>query len=151
MTDDEKYINHCFELAKKGIGKVEPNPYVGAVIVKNGSIIGEGWHEYFGGNHAEVNAFANVAEDVAGATLYCNLEPCCHTNKKTPACVPLIIEKRISRVVISTIDRNPEVSGKGLEMMENAGIEVISGILQKEGAKLNKEFFSRFLSNQNDF
>ncbi|OGU57784.1 MAG: riboflavin biosynthesis protein RibD [Ignavibacteria bacterium RBG_13_36_8] len=143
MKSDKHYIKRCFELAAKGKGKVEPNPLVGAVVVKGNKIIGEGWHEKFGGPHAEVITFSNTTEDVARSTLYCNLEPCCHTDKKTPPCVPLIISKKISRVVISNIDPNPEVSGKGIEILKNAGIEVITGILKNEGKRLNKEYFER--------
>lgn len=144
MVNHSKIMKRCFQLAKKGIGKVEPNPYVGAVIVKDDKIIGEGWHEYFGGPHAEVNAFQNAIADVKGATLYCNLEPCCHTNKKTPPCVPLVVEKGIAKVIISNIDPNPDVSGRGIEMLKNNGIEVISGILKEEGEILNSKFFSNF-------
>lgn len=144
MDNHEKYIKRCFELAERGRGHVEPNPVVGAVIVKNGKIIGEGWHKKFGEPHAEVEAFRNAESDLEGATLYCNLEPCCHTNKKTPPCTPLIIKKGISEVVISNIDPNPEVSGKGLLQLSNSGIKVISGILEEKGKLLNKDFFGQF-------
>jgi len=98
FTDfDRQMMRRCFTLAQKGRRWVHPNPMVGAVIVKNGQIIGEGFHRYFGGPHAEVEAFNNAQEDVSGATLYCNLEPCCHTNKKTPPCTPLIISKKIKQ------------------------------------------------------
>ena len=139
---DRKMMRRCFQLARKGRARVHPNPMVGAVIVKNGRIIGEGYHHYFGGPHAEVDAFKNAKEDVSGATLYCNLEPCCHTNKKTPPCTPLIISKKIKRVVVSNIDPNPDVSGKGLQQLREAGIEVRSGLLQEEGAELNRYFFT---------
>lgn len=139
--EDEKYIKRCFELAERGRGRVEPNPLVGSVLVKNGKIIGEGWHQYFGGSHAEVEAFNNAGEEAKGATLYCNLEPCCHKNKKTPPCAPLIISRGITKVVIANIDPNPEVNGKGLQLLREAGIEVVSGIMEKEGEILNKSFF----------
>lgn len=139
---DRKMMKRCFRLAKKGRSRVHPNPMVGAVIVKNGKIVGEGYHRYFGGPHAEVEAFKNAEQDVAGATLYCNLEPCCHTNKKTPPCTPLIISKKIKRVVVSNIDPNPEVSGKGLQQLREAGIIVQSGLLAKEGEELNRFFFT---------
>lgn len=147
-NDHNFYISRCFELAIKGKGKVEPNPLVGSVIVKEGKIIGEGYHEIFGEAHAEVNAINNSTESVKGATLYCNLEPCCHTNKKTPPCAPFIIRSGISEVIISNIDPNPKVSGKGITMLENAGIKVVSGILEEEGKSLNSVFFDRISLNK---
>lgn len=138
---DEFYIRKCFDLASKGKGMVDPNPLVGAVIVKNDEIISEGYHAKYGEDHAEAAAIKNAAVDLSGATLYCNLEPCCHTNKQTPPCVPLIIEKKIARVVISNIDPNPFVFGKGIKQLRDAGIEVITGVLSDEGEKLNEEFF----------
>ncbi len=140
----EKYIKLCFELALKGKGNVAPNPLVGAVIVKNGEIISKGYHKNYGGDHAEADAIKNAEQDLSGATLYCNLEPCCHTNKQTPPCVPLIIYSKISEVIISCIDPNPNVAGKGIEQLREAGINVVVGILDDEGKKLNAEFFSRF-------
>ncbi len=139
--NDSDYIKQCFELAKKGAGLVSPNPLVGAVLVKSGQIIGRGFHKKYGGNHAEVNAIKNSKEDIAGSTLYCNLEPCCHTNKQTPPCVPLIIQKKIKRVVICNLDPNKEVKGKGVEQLRKAGIEVITSILENEGKELNKFYF----------
>lgn len=135
------YIKRCFELAEKGKGTVSPNPLVGAVIVKNDKIISEGWHRFPGSDHAEADAIKNCKDDLSGATLYCNLEPCCHTNKRTPPCAPLIISSGIKKVVIANIDPNPAVAGKGVAMMREAGIEVITGILEEEGAELNKFFF----------
>ncbi len=138
---DREMMRRCFRLARKGQARVHPNPMVGAVIVKNGRIIGEGYHHYFGGPHAEVEAFRNAQEDVSGATLYCNLEPCCHSNKKTPPCTPLIISKKIKRVVVSNLDPNPEVNGKGLQQLRQAGIVVQAGLLREEGQELNRFFF----------
>ena len=138
---DKQMMRRCFALAQKGQFDVPPNPMVGAVLVKNGRIIGEGYHHYFGGPHAEVEAFQNCSEDPTGATLYCNLEPCCHPNKKTPPCTPLVISKKVARVVVANIDPNPDVSGKGLQQMREAGIQVESGLLADEGAELNKVFF----------
>jgi diaminohydroxyphosphoribosylaminopyrimidine deaminase/5-amino-6-(5-phosphoribosylamino)uracil reductase len=134
-------LRQCFELAKKGIGKVSPNPLVGSILVKNGNVIGEGWHKKIGKEHAEVNAVKNATEDVSGSSLYCNLEPCCHTNKKTPPCVPFIIKNRIKKVVISNLDPNPEVNGQGVKQLSAAGIEVITGILEDEGNEVNKFYF----------
>lgn len=138
----EKYIRRCFELALKGKRNVSPNPLVGAVIVKDEKIISEGYHKKYGSDHAEADAIKNAVQSLIGATLYCNLEPCCHTNKQTPPCVPLIIKSRIKKVVISNIDPNPSVLGKGIEQLKNAGIEVITGILEEEGRILNQEYFN---------
>jgi diaminohydroxyphosphoribosylaminopyrimidine deaminase/5-amino-6-(5-phosphoribosylamino)uracil reductase len=139
---DELYLERCFKLAAKGAGTVSPNPLVGTVIVKNGKVIGEGYHKKYGEQHAEVEAFNNSTEDVKGGTLYCNLEPCCHTNKQTPPCVPLIISKKISRLVISNLDPNPEVCGEGIKQLRDAGIEVITDLLKNEGEELNKFYFN---------
>lgn len=139
MTD-ESYIKLTLELAKKGIGKVSPNPLVGCVIIKDERIIGAGYHEKFGGNHAEVNAINSARENLEGATLYINLEPCSHYGK-TPPCVDKIIEKKVKRVVIGTLDMNPVVSGAGIKKLKTAGIEVKVGLLEKECIDLNKFFF----------
>jgi diaminohydroxyphosphoribosylaminopyrimidine deaminase/5-amino-6-(5-phosphoribosylamino)uracil reductase len=141
LNQDQKYINDCFKLAKKVRGFVSPNPLVGAVLVKNGKVIGQGYHRKYGGDHAEVNAIKKSNENVSGSTLYCNLEPCCHTNKQTPPCVPLIIQKKIKRVVISNLDPNKSVNGKGLKQLQAAGIEVTTRVLENEGKKLNKFYF----------
>jgi len=138
---DIDFIRECFVLAKRGAGKVSPNPFVGSLLVKKGKIIGTGWHKKYGAPHAEVNAIMNSKENIAGAILYCNLEPCCHTNKQTPPCVPMIIKKKIKRVVISNIDPNKEVNGKGIKQLRKAGIEVTTGILENEGNELNKFYF----------
>ncbi|MGE5680890.1 MAG: bifunctional diaminohydroxyphosphoribosylaminopyrimidine deaminase/5-amino-6-(5-phosphoribosylamino)uracil reductase RibD [Bacillota bacterium] len=139
MTD-ESYIKLALEIAKKGRGMVSPNPMVGAIVVKDEKIIGAGFHEAFGGSHAEINAFNNAKQDVTGATLYVNLEPCCHFGK-TPPCVNAIIEKKIKRVVIGTLDMNPIVRGNGVKVLKEAGIEVKVGVLEEECAELNKFFF----------
>lgn len=144
MNNDIKYLKLCLELATKGKGKVEPNPMVGAVIVKNNKIISQGWHEYFGGLHAEANAIKKANETLEGTTLYCNLEPCSHIDKKTPPCVPLIIKSKISRVVICTLDPNPKVNGNGIKQLKAAGIEVQVGLLEKEAKELNKIYFEQF-------
>lgn len=139
MTD-ESYIKLAVELAKKGMGKVSPNPLVGCVIIKDERIIGAGYHEKFGGNHAEVNAINSARENLEGATLYINLEPCSH-HGKTPPCVDKIIEKKIKRIVIGTLDMNPLISGAGVKKLKAAGIEVKVGLLEKECVELNKFFF----------
>jgi len=138
----QKYMRRCFELALKGKGNVSPNPLVGAVIVKDGKIISEGYHKKYGSDHAEADAIKNAKEDLSDATLYCNLEPCCHTNKQTPPCVPLIIESGIKTVVISNVDPNPLVAGKGIQQLKDAGIEIITDILEEEGRILNQEYFN---------
>jgi diaminohydroxyphosphoribosylaminopyrimidine deaminase/5-amino-6-(5-phosphoribosylamino)uracil reductase len=134
-------MKRVFQLAQKGAGRVSPNPLVGAVIVGDGKIIGEGYHQHYGETHAEVNAINNSIGSPEGSTLYCNLEPCCHLNKQTPPCVPEIISKGIKKVVISNLDPNPDVNGKGVQQLRDAGIEVITGILEEEGADLNRFFF----------
>ncbi len=139
----ELFMRRCFELARQGTGRVSPNPLVGVVIVKNGKIIGEGFHERHGGAHAEPNAFKNATEDVSGATLYTNLEPCCHTKKLTPPCAPLVIEKKIAHVVICNLDPNPLVAGSGAAQLKAAGIQVTTGVLEQEGESLNEIFFHR--------
>ena len=139
--NDLKFLKECFKLAEKGKGYVSPNPLVGAVLVKNGKIIGKGYHKKYGSSHAEVNAIKNSRVDVSGSTLYCNLEPCCHKNKQTPPCVPLIIQKKMKRVVICNIDPNKKVNGKGIRQLLAAGIEVTSGIIENEGKELNKFYF----------
>jgi diaminohydroxyphosphoribosylaminopyrimidine deaminase/5-amino-6-(5-phosphoribosylamino)uracil reductase len=135
------FIKRCFDLAALGLGNVSPNPLVGAVLVKNGQIIGEGYHQKIGEAHAEVNAIASVkkASDLKDATLYVNLEPCVH-HGKTPPCTDLIIRKGIPRVVISMTDPNPKVAGKGIEKLRANGVEVISGVLEDEAKYLNRRF-----------
>lgn len=138
----KKLISKTFELAKKGAGNVSPNPLVGAILVKNGNIIGQGYHQRLGTPHAEVNAIDSAIEDVKGATLHCNLEPCCHFNKKTPPCAQRIIKEGIRKVVISNLDPNPEVNGKGVELLKNNGVEVITNVLKSEGEEINKFYFN---------
>ena len=150
MGSDQEYMARTFSLARRGMGRVSPNPMVGAVLVKEGRIIGEGFHRYHGGSHAEVNAINNAQESVTGATLYSNLEPCCHEKKLTPPCVKMILEKKISRVVVSNRDPNPQVAGKGLEKLAKAGIEVVEGVLESEGAVLNEIFF-KFIITEKPF
>ncbi len=139
MTD-ESYIQLAIEIAKKGIGHVSPNPLVGCIIVKNDKILGAGYHQEYGYNHAEINAIESATEDIEGSTLYVNLEPCSH-HGKTPPCVDKIIEKKVKRVVVGTMDMNPLVSGQGIKKLKNAGIEVKVGFQEKECISLNKFFF----------
>lgn len=135
----EEYMKLAIELAKKGIGHTNPNPIVGAVVVKDNRIISQGYHEKYGSYHAERNALLNL-ENAEGADLYVTLEPCSHFGK-TPPCTDIIIEKKIKRVIIGAKDPNPLVAGKGIEKLKQAGIEVICGILEKECLDINEIFF----------
>ncbi len=143
ITVDEKYMERCLSLAANGVGKVSPNPMVGCVIVRTGKIIGEGYHRLYGEAHAEVNAIASVKDEnqLQDATLYVNLEPCSHYGK-TPPCAELIIRKKIPRVVVGCLDPYPEVSGRGIKMLRDAGVDVLTGVLEKESYALNKEFMT---------
>lgn len=143
MNFDKKYLLRCLELAKNGLGNVAPNPMVGCVIVFDGKIIGEGYHQEYGKAHAEVNAIHSVKDKtlLKKSTLYVNLEPCAHFGK-TPPCANLIVEHHIPRVVIGCVDSFSEVSGKGIEKLKNAGIDVSVGVLEKESLELNKRFFT---------
>jgi diaminohydroxyphosphoribosylaminopyrimidine deaminase/5-amino-6-(5-phosphoribosylamino)uracil reductase len=142
----ENYMRMCFELASKAKGKVLSNPLVGAVIVKEGRIISKGYHHKFGDVHAEVDALNNAIEDVTGATIYCNLEPCSHYGKQPP-CANRIIESGIKKVVISNLDPNKLVSGKGVQLLKDNGVEVITALLEDEGNKLNEKFFYSITHN----
>lgn len=146
---DERFMERAIELARKGEGYTSPNPLVGAVIVKENRIIGEGYHEYFGGSHAEVNALKNAMESVNGATMYVTLEPCSHYGK-TPPCANEIVKKGISRVIIGMKDPNPLVAGKGMNILEENGIEVELGVLEKEVKKLN-EIFIKYITTKKPF
>lgn len=147
-TQDEKYMRRAIDLAKAGEGWVHPNPLVGAVIVKDGRVIGEGYHRRYGQLHAERNAIADAknrtggsdAKLLAGATIYVTLEPCCH-HGKTPPCTEAIIENRIARVVIGSRDPNPLVAGKGAQILRDAGIAVEEDFLREECDELNRIFF----------
>lgn len=146
---DETYMRRALELAEKGVGRVNPNPAVGAVIVKNGKIIGEGYHQFYGGPHAEINAFHNAVEEVRGSTLYVTLEPCCHFGK-TPPCVDEIIGRGIKRVVIGVPDPNPLVAGQGVKRLQDHGIETNTGVLEEECRKIN-EIFMRYVVTKKPF
>ncbi|MDP1623630.1 MAG: bifunctional diaminohydroxyphosphoribosylaminopyrimidine deaminase/5-amino-6-(5-phosphoribosylamino)uracil reductase RibD [Bacteroidales bacterium] len=140
MTDDLKYMRRAVNLAKRGAGWVNPNPMVGAVLVRYDRIIGEGFHEFFGGSHAEVNAINGVPSDqVAGSTLYVTLEPCAHEGKTAP-CVNLIIERKIAKVVIGMTDPNPLVDGKGIAFLRSAGIQVQVGLMEQIVRQMNEVF-----------
>lgn len=140
MVNDHFFIKETFNLAKKGEGFTSPNPMVGAVIVKKGKIISKGYHSKAGTAHAEVKAINRAKVSLRGATLYLNLEPCCHWGK-TPPCVDRIIEAGIRRVVVATYDPNPQVKGRSTKKLRKAGIEVKVGIMKKEAQRLNEVFF----------
>jgi diaminohydroxyphosphoribosylaminopyrimidine deaminase / 5-amino-6-(5-phosphoribosylamino)uracil reductase len=139
----EDFMRRCLELAQMGKGNVAPNPMVGAVIVHEGKIIGEGYHQQYGGPHAEVNAIRSVDDQslLSQSTLYVSLEPCVHTGK-TPPCADLVIEKQIPYVVIACLDENPLVKGKGVQKLITAGTDVKLGVLEKEALYLNRRFFA---------
>lgn len=154
MNDHEKYMRRCLELAALGAGFVSPNPMVGAVIVHQNKIIGEGYHQKYGGPHAEVNAVnavlkrcENAAELLKESTIYVSLEPCAHFGK-TPPCADLIIENQIPKVVAGCRDPFVQVDGKGIEKLRSAGIEVIENVLEVECLELNKRFFTRVLKQR---
>ena len=138
MNQDEKWMAQALSLAERGAGKTDPNPLVGAVIVRDGQLLGQGWHRAWGGLHAEREALADCREDPRGATAYVTLEPCCHWGK-TPPCTEALIEAGIS--VVGVRDPNPLVAGKGISQLRAAGIQVDEGVLEKECQALNRPFF----------
>ncbi len=139
----EAFMQRCLDLAAQGRSFVAPNPMVGCVIVKNGRIIGEGYHKVYGEAHAEVNAICSITdgETAEGSTVYVSLEPCAHTGK-TPPCTNLLIEHKVACVVVGCKDSNPAVGGKGIEKLKRAGIEVIEGVLEQACRNINKRFFT---------
>jgi diaminohydroxyphosphoribosylaminopyrimidine deaminase/5-amino-6-(5-phosphoribosylamino)uracil reductase len=143
MPTDQEYLRRAIRLAMSGRGRVEPNPMVGCVIVKDDHIIGQGCHQQYGGRHAEPNALANCSESPAGATAYVTLEPCCHLNKQTPPCVPRLIEAKTARVVVGCLDPNPDVNGKGIALLRQAGIIVDGPMLEDECKQLIAPFLAR--------
>jgi diaminohydroxyphosphoribosylaminopyrimidine deaminase/5-amino-6-(5-phosphoribosylamino)uracil reductase len=144
MTQEE-YMKLTMNLARKGMGKTSPNPLVGAVVVKNDRIIGKGYHKKYGEPHAEVNALRACKDKAKNATLYVNLEPCCHYGKKTPPCTDTIKKSGIKKVVCATLDPNPQVNGRGIRTLREGGIEVDLGILEEEAKKLN-EVYLKFIT-----
>lgn len=146
---DRRYMRRALEIAEKGKGRTRPNPMVGCVIVRDGRVIGEGYHERAGAPHAEVNAVGAAGGDISGATLYVTLEPCCHQGK-TPPCSDLIIRHKPARVVIAMRDPNPLVAGGGVAALEDAGIQVVLGPLEPEAQTLN-EAFVKFMERKLPF
>jgi diaminohydroxyphosphoribosylaminopyrimidine deaminase/5-amino-6-(5-phosphoribosylamino)uracil reductase len=140
---DDEMMRRAIRLAMNGRGKVEPNPMVGCVIVRDDRVIGEGIHERFGQPHAEPTALASLTESSAGATAYVTLEPCCHLNKKTPPCVPALIDAKIGRVVIGCVDPNPDVNGKGIEQLRAAGLQADCNVLEDAAKQLLAPFIAR--------
>ena len=138
--NDSDYMRLALEAASRGIGWTSPNPLVGAVLVKEGRIIGQGWHARCGGLHAERHALKSCTEDPAGATLYVTLEPCCHQGRQPP-CTEAILGAAIRRVVVGSVDPNPLVAGRGVEILRSRGVEVETGVLQAECDALNRVFF----------
>jgi diaminohydroxyphosphoribosylaminopyrimidine deaminase/5-amino-6-(5-phosphoribosylamino)uracil reductase len=138
-TLDERYMRQALRLARRGLGRVSPNPMVGAVIVKGGRVIAKGCHHIFGGDHAEVDALKHAKEDVRGATLYVTLEPCRHWGK-TPPCTDAIIKNKIGRVVVGMQDPFPEMRGKSIELLKQKGIETVVGVLESECRALNEVY-----------
>ena len=138
---DDQYMSQAITLARKGLGRTSPNPVVGAVIVRNGQVIGRGFHQKYGEKHAEINAIEDAGGDVEGATLYVTLEPCCHQPKHTPPCVDALIKNGISRVVLGTLDPNPLVNGKGSDALRTRGVKVALGVMGEECAQLNEPYF----------
>jgi diaminohydroxyphosphoribosylaminopyrimidine deaminase/5-amino-6-(5-phosphoribosylamino)uracil reductase len=147
--DDTEYMRLAIQLAKQGCGWVNPNPMVGAVLVKNNTIIGEGYHKKYGEPHAERNALKNCISSATGATLYVTLEPCCH-HGSTPPCTDAIIQSGIQRVVIGSSDPNPLVAGKGVAVLRSHGIEVTENVAKDECDKLNKSFF-HYIQNKTPY
>jgi diaminohydroxyphosphoribosylaminopyrimidine deaminase / 5-amino-6-(5-phosphoribosylamino)uracil reductase len=145
LATNEQYMNRCIHLAKQGAGNVAPNPMVGALLIYDSTIIGEGYHQKYGEAHAEVNCVNSVKEEnkcfIEKSTMYVSLEPCSHYGK-TPPCVDLIIKNKIKKVVIGSTDVYKEVAGKGIQKLKDAGVEIITGILEKECVSLNKRFFT---------
>jgi diaminohydroxyphosphoribosylaminopyrimidine deaminase/5-amino-6-(5-phosphoribosylamino)uracil reductase len=137
---DEKYMAMALRLAAKAMGRTSPNPMVGAVVVKNGRVVARGWHKRAGEPHAEAIALAKAGAAARGAALYVTLEPCSHTNKRTPPCTPLVIKSGVKRVVIAMIDPNRKVSGGGIRAIRKAGIEVVTGVLESEAKLLNEAY-----------
>ncbi len=139
QTQDEKRMSECLRLAVLGRGYVSPNPLVGAVLVKRGRIVARGYHEFFGGPHAEVNCLSHWKGSLRGTTLYVNLEPCAHQGK-TPPCTELIIRRGIRRVVVGMVDPNPLVRGSGIRKLRQSGVEVTVGVLEEECRGINRMF-----------
>ena len=139
--NDEYYMKLALALARRGLGKASPNPMVGALIVKGGKIIGQGYHRRFGGPHAEINAISDANGNLNGATLYVTLEPCCHRGKKTPPCLDTLLKYNWKRVVVGMVDPNPKVNGRSIEILKQKGVETRVDVLKEECQSLNEAYF----------
>ena len=150
---DELYMQRCFDLARLGAGSVSPNPMVGAVLVHEDRIIGEGWHQHYGQAHAEVNAVNSVSQEdralIMQSTLYVSLEPCTIFGK-TPPCTNLILQNKIPKVVVSCLDQTPQVAGKGVALLRAKGVEVVTGILEAEGKAISR-YRNHFVTHQRPY
>ena len=135
-------MNRAIELAMRGEGNVEPNPMVGCVLVRDDQMIGEGWHQKFGGHHAEVNAIQSATSDVAGSTAYVTLEPCSH-HGKTPPCCQALIDAKVSKVVVAVVDPDPRVAGQGIAALRSTGIEVVEGVLTPAASSVLAPYLKR--------
>jgi len=142
LTRDQRYMRRALDLAAQGLGRVEPNPMVGAVVVQGDRIVGEGFHARFGGPHAEVVALEQAGPAARGAELFVSLEPCCHWGK-TPPCTAAILAAGLRRIVAAVADPFPQVAGRGLEILRQAGIETAAGVLEEDARRLNAAFFKR--------
>lgn len=149
MNMDRKYMNQVFKLAERGKGRTAPNPLVGAIVVKDEKVVGQGYHELYGAPHAEIQALKEAGEKAGGATLYVNLEPCCHQGQ-TPPCTAEIIKAGISRVVIASKDPNPLVNGQGIRELKVQGIEVKVGVMENAARKFN-EYFFKYIQTKTPF
>ena len=147
MSTDARHMNRALSLARRGFGLVSPNPMVGAVIVKDGVVVGEGWHRVLGADHAEIVALKQAQKKAKGADVFVNLEPCCH-HGRTPPCAQALIDAGVRRVVVAMVDPNPLVSGKGIKMMADAGILVEVGLKEKEARELNQAFAKWIVSRR---
>ena len=147
QTQQKEYMYRSIELAKNGIHSCKPNPRVGCVIVKDEKVIGEGWHKKTGGDHAEIMALKSCEEDPEGSIVFVSLEPCTHKGRTAP-CIDALIEAKVSKVFFSSMDPNPKVSGRSLDILNAAGIEVSHGLLQEQSAELNIGFFQRMRLNR---
>lgn len=140
LKDDAYFMKHALRLAKRGLGKTSPNPMVGAVIVKDGKIVTQGYHRYYGGPHAEIEAIKELHISSKDSTMYVTLEPCCHYGK-TPPCTDTIMKLQFARIVVGTVDPNPKVNGKSIAMLRNHGFLVTEGVLREECQNINETYF----------
>jgi len=147
QLQQKEHMYRCIELAKNGIHTCKPNPRVGCVIVKDEKIIGEGWHKKTGGDHAEIMALKNCEVNPEGSVVFISLEPCTHKGRTAP-CIEALIDAKVSKVIFSTLDPNPKVSGKSIDILSAAGIEVSHGLLEEESSELNIGFFQRMKRNR---